>query len=436
MSVETMPCIVIVGAGAGGLELATRLGNKLGKKQKARIILIDKAPTHFWKPLLHEVAAGTIDSNSDELNLFAHAYAHYFEFQLGDMQDLKRGEKELLLAPIIDENQQEVVPARSVKYDYLVIAVGSVSHDFNTPGVEQFCLSLDNRAQADKFQQYCLRKFMHAMYQAENNDNLNIVIIGGGATGVELAAELRRASQQAMSYGFNRFDLTRDVKISLIEASPRILAALPERVSKLTAEKLNELGIVVYINERVTKVTQEGLYTLHEKFYPADIKIWVAGIKAPDFLKNLDGLETNKINQLLVKQTLQTTLDENIFAFGDCASCPQPGLDKPVPPRAQAAHQQASLLAKSLIRYINGKTLLNYVYRDYGSLISLSHYDTVGNLMGKFNASFMLKGKLARFAYIMLYKEHLYKLHGFWSTLLMTLANNLTRKLKPRLKLH
>lgn len=427
--------IVVVGGGAGGLELVARLGSKLGKKNKAEIILVDSSPIHLWKPLLHEVAAGTLNSYEDELNYLAFASNHYFRFVLGSMQRLDRTKKEIVLSPILDENHKEIIPERIIPYDILVIAVGSVSNDFHVPGVHEYCLAIDNSEQALAFQQHFIKTMMALPYLLQNkNEKLNMAIIGGGATGVELAAELHYAVHQMANYGF-AFDPNK-VHFSLIEASDRLLPALSKHLSEIVQDRLKKLGIAIYTNEQVSKVTAEGVYTQSGKFIPATIKTWAAGIKAPEFLKNLDGLEVNRINQLIVKQTLQTTRDESIFAIGDCAYCPQKGTEKPVPPRAQAAHQQASFLAKSLINVLNKKTLPLYVYRDYGSLISLSYYETVGNLMGIITKSMKIEGKLARFAYLSLYRAHQIALYGFWHVSTLMFANLLTQKIRPRLKLH
>lgn len=428
--------IVIVGGGAGGLELAACLGKKLGKRNRAQITLVDANLTHLWKPLLHEVAAGTLNSHEDQLDYIAYAANYHFTFALGKLNGLNRREKIIYLAPIADENNNEIIPARSLSYDTLVIAIGSTVNDFSTPGVYEHCLFLNDHNEANQFHQLFLRKMLQAQSQPNIAKQLRIAIVGGGATGVELAAELYYAIHQVVYYGWEHIDPEQNIQITLIEAADRILSALPERLASATAEQLKKMGVEIYTRQRVSKVTAEGLHTNDGLFVSADLKVWAAGIKAADFLQNLDGLETNHLNQLIVKQTLQTTVDDNIFAFGDCASCPQPGRSNPVPPRAQAAHQQASLLVKSLQRRLKNKSLLPYYYRDYGSLISLSRYDAVGNLMGRFMGSIFIEGKLARLFYISLYKMHQIALYGFWRVGLLTFANFLTRRLRPRLKLH
>jgi NADH dehydrogenase len=428
--------IVIVGGGAGGLVLATKLGHRLGRRKLARITLIDTSLTHVWKPLLHEVAVGTLDSHKDDVIYLGHAKGHHFNFQQGRMEGLDRARREILLAPVEFEGH-EIIPRRRVGYDTLVIAVGGICNDFGTPGVKEHCQFLDTHEQAEHVQRLllnaCLRAHLQQAPLAEGQ--LNVAIVGAGATGVELAAELHKAARQLVAYGLDRIDPERDVKISLIEAGPAVLPALPERLSKATLRELERLKVQVYVNERVVEVTEDGIKTQSGRFIPAELKVWAAGVKAPDFLADLDGLAVNRGNQLVVDQTLKVTGDENIFAIGDCAFCPQPGSDKPVPPRAQAAYQQAMLLARNLPARLKGQPMKPFVYRDYGSLISLS-YSSVGSLMGNLLGTVMIEGFLARLTYLSLYKKHQLALHGLVWVMLATLINLIRLKTEPRLKLH
>lgn len=429
--------IVIVGGGAGGLELATRLGRKLGKSGAARIILVDANLTHIWKPLLHEVAAGSLNSSEDELNYVAQAKWNHFEFQLGRMSGLDRANKHITLAPTLDDDGQVLMPERSISYDSLVIAVGSTTNDFGTAGAAEHCIFLDTRAQAERFHRRMLSHYLRAhASEHEQGAQINIAIVGAGATGVELAAELHHAAKQLAAYGLNRIR-PEDMRITLIEAGPRVLPALPERIARPVHQTLEKLGVTVLTGAAVSEVTADGLKTADGNFIPASLKVWAAGIRAPGFLKDIDGLESNRINQLQVRPTLQTTRDDDVFAFGDCAACPQPGNDgRNVPPRAQAAHQQASLLAKSLRLKISGQPLPEYRYRDYGSLISLSSFSAVGNLMGNLTGSVMLEGWLARVFYVSLYRMHQMALYGVPRTLLLMLSDRIGRSTEPRLKLH
>jgi NADH dehydrogenase len=430
--------IVIVGGGAGGLELATRLGDKVGK-HKADITLVDAALTHVWKPLLHDVAAGALDADVAGLPYIAQARWHNFRFRLGRMQGLDRADRVLHIGPTHDDEGIEIIPSYQLHYDTLVISVGSVSNDFGVKGVQQHCFFLDNTAQAEEFHKQLLVEFGRAHIRGATGKSaqLEVAIIGAGATGSELAAQLHHVSQELSAYGF-QIDPKRDLKISVIEAAERILPMLPARLSSAAETQLTRLGVAVHVGQRVIEVTPQGVHTQSGKFIPATISVWAAGIKAPDFLKELDGLESNRFNQLLVRPTLQTTRDDSIFAFGDCAACPLVGgAAATVPPRAQAAHQQASLLVKSLRNRLRGRPLLPYVYRDYGSLVALGKYSTVGALMNQLmRGSVMVEGVIARLVYLSLYKMHQVALFGWYRVVLLTFADVLRRRVYPEIKLH
>ncbi|WP_417706135.1 NAD(P)/FAD-dependent oxidoreductase [Rheinheimera aquimaris] len=430
----TQPHIVIIGGGAGGLELATRLGNKLGRKGKARITLIDRNHTHIWKPLLHEVATGTLDVEIDQLSYRAHAAAHGFDFQLGSLTGLNREQQQVILAPVLGDDGEEVLASRALQYDYLVLAIGSVSNHFNTAGVGQHCIFLDSPAQANRFHRHLLDAYLKLNSPGHPKDTLNIAIVGAGATGVELAAELYHAAAELNLYGFD--DLRKDrLNISLIEAGPRILPALPERIANSALKELQKLGVKVRTSTKVTAANAAGLQ-LGDEHLEAELMVWAAGIKAPDFLASLDGLATNRLNQLLVNPKLQTTNDSRIYAIGDCAGFPLPD-GKWVPPRAQSAHQMASLVARNILAEFSGKPLQDFKYNDHGSLISLSRFGTVGSLMGNLvGGAMMIEGRIARLAYISLYRMHQVALHGWIKMLVISLVARINRIVRPRLKLH
>lgn len=433
--VNEIPRIVVVGGGAGGLELATRLGRKLGKKKKAEIILIDRNTTHLWKPLLHELAVGTMDEGVDAVSYRGHAIAHGFYFRLGTMTGIDRESRQVILAPMRDDEGKEFLPSTRIDYDYLIVALGSVSNDFNTPGVKEHCIFLDSPSQAHRFRNKLLNSFLRIQRLPDNQEDVRIAIVGGGATGVELSAELHHAVAEFHNYGFNALS-NEHLKVTLVEAGPRILPALPERISSSAQKELVSIGVDVKLNTTITRATSSSLETKDGELIEADLLVWAAGIKVPDFMKDIGGLETNRINQLLVNEYLQTTRDPHIFAIGDCAEFTQPD-GKRVPPRAQAAHQMASTCYRNLVALLNSKPLQTYVYKDHGSLISLSNYSTVGNLMGNLNkGSLFIEGRLARFVYISLYRMHQVAIHGVIKTALVILANRINRWLRPRLKLH
>ena len=431
--------IIVVGGGAGGIELATLLGDTLGRRGAARVTLIDRSRTHLWKPLLHEFAAGSMDLDHHALDYLAQARWHHFRFQLGEMDGLDRWRKVVKVAPTLDEDGRELIPRREIPYDTLVMAIGSRTNDFGTPGADEHAISLDMSEQAELFHRRMINACIRANAQAAplRPEQLKVAIIGAGATGVELAAELHKTTRELVAYGLDKINPEKDVQLTVIEAAPRILPAVPERLSKAAEELLRGLNVRVLTGERVTEVRKDGVMTASGRKIPAELTVWAAGIKAPDFLKDIGGLETNRLNQLVVKQTLETTRDPDIFAMGDCASCPWPGRSRDVPPTAQAAHQQASHLARMLPRRLAGKRLKPWGYRDFGSLLSFGEYSTIGSLMGALlGGTIFIEGLFARLMYVSLYRMHLYALHGFARVLFDSLGKLITRRTEPRVKLH
>ncbi len=439
--------IVIVGGGAGGLELATKLGNRYGStkpsSQKISITLVDKNRTHIWKPKLHEVAAGIMDLADQELDYIAQAHWHHFAFRIGELIDIDREKKEIRIGAFLDDSGELVTPERLIPYDTLIIAIGSLTNDFGTPGVEKYAQRLESLADAKHFHLRMINACLRAQSQVSPLalNQLKVAIIGAGATGVELAAELHRTTRQVISYGMDRVDPDKDMKVILIEAASRILPALPERVSSAAQILLLELGVQVITNAKVEEVFSDKLRLSDGLEIPAELIVWAAGVKAPDFLYEISGLESNRANQLVVLPTLQTTRDPHIFAMGDCAACPWPeannGKGGIVPPRAQAAHQQASHLFSQIQNIIQETPLKTYRYRDFGSLVSLGKFSSVGSMMGGLiGGSLMIDGLFAKLMYMSLYKLHQLALHGWIKVILDTISRLIHRRTDSIVKLH
>jgi NADH:ubiquinone reductase (H+-translocating) len=434
--------IVIVGGGAGGLPLAVKLGDKLGRRGRAEITLVDRNDTHIWKPLLHEVAAGRMDADVHGVDYLALAYWHHFRFRQGTVAALDRAQRSVTLEAVYDDDGALMLPRRVLRYDTLIFCVGSVSNDFHVPGVAEHAISLETLEEAERFHRRLLAACVRAdgAAAAGKPTGVAIVIIGAGATGVELAAEIRHTTDIHASYGLDHLDPAKDIHLTVVEAGPRILPALSEHVAKAATELLAKLDVMVRTGERITAVEQSGVRIAGGEFLPSDLVVWAAGIQSPDWLKELDGLETGRGNQLVVTLTLQTTRDPDVFAFGDCAACPWPEAGKAgavVPPRAQAARQQAMLLVKSMKARLAGKPLPEFHFRDLGSLVSLGELSAVGNLMGRLvGGSLLIQGLIARWMYTSLYKLHQIAILGYVGVALDTVGRFLRRRTEPRVKLH
>lgn len=428
--------IVVVGGGAGGLELACKLGRKLGP---SKVMLVDSRLYHIWKPSLHEVAAGTLDIHQEGLSYQMLAHDNGFTFVYGALAGLDQAARRLRVGPVLTVAGEEVLPERSIDFSALVIAIGSTSNYFGVPGAAENTISLNATEDAERFRLKLLRLLAAAdQDKSEGREAaIDIVIIGGGATGVELAAELREASGVYASYGFDHLDALRDVHITLLEGAPRILAPLPARVSDAALALLEQRAIRVITECKVTAIEADKVRDAGGNAYRADLCVWAAGIRAPELLAKL-GLPTSRGGQLEVDPWLRVKGASHIYALGDCAAC----IDrdgKPVPPRAQAAHQQADFLRQTFLLQAAGKPPQprGYRYTDYGSLVSLGTTTSVGSLMGALRGfNWFVEGFFARMMYLSLHLMHHRAVLGTLRTALLALARFLIRRSTPLVKLH
>ena len=415
--------IVVLGGGAGGLELVVKLARKLKRSSETEVILIDKNPTHIWKPLFHEVATGSMNSYHDEASYRMLASKHRFNFLLGMAEHIDLDAKTISLGSINDDDGLEMVPNRAVHFDHLVVAVGSLSNDFGIEGVSDFSKQLDSREQAELFQKNFAAQ-LHRVNAMEKPDaKLSIAIIGGGATGVELAADMHNVVQRLREFGFEHFSKER-LSVSVIEAAPGLLPRLPPRIGASVEQELERIGVRVRTNTMVARVAKDAVYTKDDEAIDADISVWAAGVKAPDWLAN-SGFPVDRLGRIEVDEALNVRGYDNIMAIGDCCACTMSDGTE-VPPRAQAAHQMASIAARNLLAKRKGKTQKAFIYRDFGSLVSLSKYSTVGNLMGNLvRGTVFVEGWVARLVYLSLYRLHQAAVHGKTSTLLIMLGDRI-----------
>jgi len=435
MANDALHRVVIVGGGAGGLELAAKLGRKLGPRH---VTLVDSRPIHIWKPSLHEAAAGTLDIYQEGLSYLMLANLCGFTFTLGALQAVDRARGIISINSVQDNSGDTVLPPRDLPYDTLVLALGSTSHFFNTPGAAQHAITLDTADNAEQFRLTMLRTMVR-VDQAKVRDpsaRLDVVIVGGGATGVELAVELHEAGSIVAAYGLPNFRADRDLAITLVEGAPRILAALPEKISRAAHRRLSELGIRVEVDCRVAEVTAHNIKAADGRVFTADLCMWAAGIQGPPLMACLD-MPLNRVGQLVVNNRLESP-DPRILALGDCCAVPRDE-HSTVPARAQAAHQEARYLARKITARVRGaaEPQAPYEYRDHGSLVSLGQGAGVGSLMGKLaGRGLFVSGTLARLMYMSLHLMHHHAILGVKRTATLALARLLLRRTHPRVKLH
>ncbi|MEZ0602411.1 NAD(P)/FAD-dependent oxidoreductase [Paraburkholderia sp. IW21] len=434
--------IVIVGGGVGGLGLATRLSDMLGRAGLAQVVLVDRWPTHFWKPLLHEAASGQLDPATHQLQYAVQAQRHGFEFEQGELAALDRTNRRITLSALHDADGREILPSRQLAFDTLVLAMGSVTQYFGVPGAAEHALPLESVAHAEAFRRKLLDACLRANHArrartAQADTPVSINIIGAGATGVELAAAVRDTVRLLNRYSPFSLDPVRDFRIRLIESSERVLPALSETISVRAQRMLNSLGVEVLNATRVTEVRADAVLTNEGAPLASDIAIWTAGISGPPVLRTLDGIAVNRNAQVQVNRTLQCTNDANIFGLGDCAACPAENAGAFLAPRAQVAHQQALFLSRALKCRVAGEALPEFVYRDAGTLVGFGREGTIGNLSNSLlTQPVFIDGWLATAVYKLIYRRHVMTLTGFARMALDTASHWLRRRVHPVIRLH
>ncbi len=426
--------ILVLGGGAGGLELVVRLARKFRRDKNVTVTLIDKNPTHIWKPLFHEVATGSMNSYHDETSYRLLAKKHGFRFVLGRAIGVSLDDKTVALAPVEDEIGRVMTPARDLPYSQMVVAVGSLSNDFGIEGVREFSKQLDSREQAERFHKTFASMLQRANASEDPESLMSVVIVGGGATGVELAADMHNVVGRLREFGFEHLSQN-NLSVSIVEAAPELLPRLPKRIGVSVHRELERIGVKVFTGTVVSKVTEDAVETRDDQSIPADISVWAAGVRAPDWLHDC-GFPTDRLGRVEVNPDLSVKNVDGVYAVGDCcAAFEEDGTE--IPPRAQAAHQMASIAARNIWAARHDKPAKRFVYRDFGSLVSLSRFSTIGNLMGNLvRGTVFIEGWLARLVYLSLYRMHQAAVHGYFSTLLIMLGDRIYKATRAEVKLH
>lgn len=420
--------IVIVGGGAGGAELAARLGRR-SRREGLDVTLVDSAATHVWKPRLHEVAAGL--TGPEETTYLALAHANGFRFRLGALKALDLGAGRITIDAVADPAGGPLIAERTASFDILVLAFGSMVNDFGVPGVEAHCHRLDSGAQAIGFQRALLSAAVRAL---DGGGPLRIGIAGAGATGVELAVELHHAIESLRLYG--ALGAAPRSEITLVDMGSRVLPALSEPVSRFASQALERAGVKIRLNVGVARVTAEGFELKNGDRVACDLKVWASGVIGRPLAEQLAGLTLGRGRRIVCDGQLRCEGAPNVFALGDCAEVMDPATGRPLPATAQVAHQQAAYLARWLARSGAGQAP-EYRYRPQGSLVAVGSGRATGEIPAPVSRRRLtLGGVLPRYLYVLLDVMHRAVLFGWIRAVAGVLANRLRRINTPPVKLH
>lgn len=423
-----MKRILIVGGGVSGLALANRLSARLGRSRKADIALVDHSPMHVWKPMLHEFAAGTAEPADKGINFPVQAKRAGFRFIPGTLTRIDSASQaiDVSLPGSIGKGGQ----VRRFEFDRLVLGVGGRANDFGTRGAKEHCWLVDDLKSAMALNDALRAEILE---RAFSNEEIRIAIVGGGATGVELAAEIRKLLAIGSTYGIEHLESL--LNVTLIEANERILKAFDPVSAQRVGESLKSLGVRIECERRVAEVDADGFVFGDGSRINAAIKVWAAGVAASPSLKTLEAAEFNGAGQVLVDKHLRVKGVSNIFAMGDCCSLTPDGGERPLPASAQVASQQAAFLATALTADLDDKALPEFQYEDRGGLVSLGMYGTFGSLPQKgFVPEILISGRWARMIHPLFFRVHMFQLLGIWRGSLIWLRDRLTVLLHPGIR--
>ncbi|CAI3941069.1 FAD-containing subunit (Ndh) (PDB:5NA4) [Commensalibacter communis] len=385
--------IVVLGGGIAGIEFLVRINKKIDHS-RYELCLIDKNEFHTWKPMLHTFAAGSASLQEQGMSFLIQAKRHNFTFQPGEVSSIDTEAKEITLAPYIDQYGDEILPKRCVSYDYLVIALGSKANDFNTKGVNEHAYTIDDVGYALEFH-HDLKKYI--MQSTILHTKHHVVIVGAGATGIELAGEIAEMLQQASQY--TDHDFNKHIDLTVIQSGDRVLPGFQKNISKSVQKTMDDIGVKTLLSTRVTEVTKDHVVLDSGDTLPADQVVWTTGIKAIDVEGDIANTERSKNAQFVTDEQFRLLNHDDIFVIGDCSSRQK----NPLAPTAQVARQQAIYLSANFVKLINkDSNIPAFVYKDYGSLISVGRYGSFGT----FGHSTHVKGMLAYLAHTFLYRSH------------------------------
>lgn len=358
------PVVVIVGGGFAGLRLAKRL-----KKKKFKVYLLDKNNYHTFQPLLYQVATGGLGSDS---------IAYPFRKMIGPIPNIAF--RMANVEKIDAANNLVITNVGNFEYDYLVLATGATTNFFGNTTIEQAAMPIKSIPQSLDIRSEFLQEFEKAMMAesiADKQRILNFVVVGGGPTGVELAGAMAEIRKTVLPYDYTELDPSL-MNIHLIEAGPRLLAAMSEKASESAAKFLREMGVNVQLNTAVQEYDGNTLKLSNGTTMYTETVIWSAGVKG----KIVEGIDKECVvkNRYKVDEYNKILCHDNIYAIGDIAMMQTKEYPHGHPMVAPVAMQQAVHLAHNFQNLINKKPLKPFKYFDKGSMATIGRHKAVVDL--------------------------------------------------------
>jgi NADH dehydrogenase len=387
--------VVIVGCGFGGLKLARELSGL-----SLEILIIDKNNYHTFQPLLYQVATGGLEAEN-----IAYPIRKIFR---------RKGNVFFRMAEVHNVDTQHKVLGTSIgeiSFDYLVLAMGSTNHYFDFETIKDKLLTLKSLTDAFNIRSQLMQNLERSLMiknPQEQEEAVNVAIIGGGPAGLELAGAIAEMKKYVLPLDFPELDLSR-MHIYLFEAAPRLLSVMSIKASEHAFRYLENLGVIVKVSTHVESYDGSQLFLEKGDSIRTDTVIWTAGVK-PVMIEGLDRENYLPNKRLLVDEFNRLKGSTHIFAIGDMAASISDEFPKGLPMLAPVAIQQAKQLAENLKRIQSGKSLLPFAFRDKGVMATIGRKRAVVDLPG-----WKFQGLFAWFVWMFV---HIMSLIGFRNRLM------------------
>ena len=361
--------ILIIGSGFGGVYTLKNLSKFLKRDGATNLSMIGDKNYFLFTPLLHEVATGGINPVNIIESIRKILGGYLNDFYLGKAEQINLKEKTVLINKMV------------VPYDYLVIASGSQTNFFNTPGAEKYAFTLKSIDDAIKIKNHCItqmEKASHVKDSTERKNMLRFVIVGGGPTGVELVAEMEELVRETFSHYYHE-EIVKDVSIVLIQRGPELVPQFGSKIRNKSLKVLEKKGVKVMLNSAVKEIgSSYVVLNGNTKIYTQTV-IWVAGVMATT-LNFTEPVEKFPDGKLIVNEYLQLKNYKEVFAIGDIASFKNEATNTFLPALGQVAEKEAKTVAININSLINGKELEKFSYHSSGNLMSLGRWMAVGEI--------------------------------------------------------
>ena len=368
---KTKTRIVILGAGFAGMAALRHLTKKLDAKN-VEITMVNRTNHFLFTPLIHEVATGALGRS--------HVVEPIRKFIDERWADFRQAEVES-----IDMPAQVVKTSHGdISYDYLLVGLGATTNFFDTPGAQEHCFVLKTLRDAVTIKNHCIDLFEEVSQiddRDERRKRLTFTVIGGGPTGVELAAEMADLLFDTFDRYYRNIICRQEITINLVHSRDRLLNSFPDHLRDRAADVLRRKGVTLHLGQKAKSVTADVVQTLQGDTIPSHTTVWTSGVTAVPV--PIEGAALHdRSGRIMVNQGLQVPQHPNVYVAGDIAHVTMQGSDKPLPMLAQVAKQAGNTAATNIVRATHGQHPKRFVYRSKGNLASLGQWQALAHVLG------------------------------------------------------